>query len=280
VLQKPLRVAALRAAFRSIYDSSGALSTEDLNKGISNNEFRLEYQPQVDLKSGDVVGFEALARWDHPRMGAVSPARFIPVLETSDAIDEFTLHVIEKAVTDMRAWNGTIKARVAINLSAANFKNLDIHDIVRSKCNRRGVDINRITIEITESAAMAVSGTITKRLESLSALGAHVSIDDFGTGYSSIGSLHALPFSELKIDRSFVYDCVSDSDRGIVVQSMINLGHNLRKSVVAEGVETIDTMDRLRSWTCDIAQGFFISKPMPPESVEGWVESYSKNAAA
>jgi EAL domain-containing protein (putative c-di-GMP-specific phosphodiesterase class I) len=152
---------------------------------------------------------------------------------------------------------------------------MGMDEMVREQCVSKGFSINRLMIEVTETAAMSAKCKISECLARLHALGAQLSIDDFGTGYSSLVKLHQLPFSELKIDKSFVLDCASNRESRILVRAMIDLAHSLRMNVVAEGVETLEVMDRLREWGCDIAQGYFIGSPMPLEDVRPWLEQYA-----
>lgn len=271
VLQKPLRVDTLRSVFRRIYDAAGMLSAQDISNALTNREIRLVYQPQIDLKGRNVVGFEALARWDHPTRGPVSPVTFIPMMETHEVMNDFTCQIMQLALEDMRLWNGAMEARVAVNVSAANCGSVGIDEMLRTQCIEKGIDIRRITIEITETAAMAEESQIGACLGRLHDYGVQLSIDDFGTGYSSLLKLHQLPFTEIKIDRSFIKDCVINPQSTVLVQAMIDLAHNLHTKVVAEGVETKETMERLREWGCDMAQGYFIGKPMPPNEVIPWL---------
>jgi len=269
-LEKPLRVEKLRRAFREIYDAAGVLSAQDVAQALVNREIRLEYQPQIDLQSGATVGFEALARWDHPRRGAILPDTFIPMLEAHDIVDEFTAQILELAFADLREWEGGSDFRVAINVSAANFRTMAIDEVVRAHCRGSGIDGSRIAVELTETAAMTETARIGACLERLHGFGVHLSIDDFGTGYSSLVKLHQLPFTELKIDRSFVTHCGRDAQSGILVRTMIDLAHNLNMKVVAEGVESLEMQERLRAWGCDAAQGFFVGRPMRPHEAERW----------
>jgi len=279
-LQKPLHLELLRTVFREIYEAAGVLSAEDVSKALNNGEFSLAYQPLVDLKGGAVIGFEALSRWNHPTRGAIPPATFIPTLETNEAMNGFTLHVLRMALDDMRRWNGATNFGVSINVSAANCGTMGLDEVVPAECIEKGIDIRRLTLEITETAVMFETARVDVCLRRLHALGAQVSIDDFGTGHSSLVKLHELPFSELKIDRKFVANCASDHQSSVLVQAMTGLAHSLNKRVVAEGVETRETMDRLRAWNCDICQGFFIGGPMPPEDVSQWLNQHSAIAAS
>jgi len=271
VFQKSQSLEKLRDVFREIYDTAGVLSIQDISNALSNREFRLVYQPQVDLKSGSITGFEALARWDHPRRGSIPPSIFIPMMEANEIMSEFTCRILEMALSDMREWNGAMDGKVAVNVSAAIYGTTGIDEMVRAQCIEKDIDIRRITIEITETAAMTEAGQVGDYLKRLNELGAQISIDDFGTGYSSLVKLHQLPFSELKIDGSLILDCASDPRNSILVRAMIDLAHNLNKKVVAEGVETLATFEWLRECGCDVAQGYFIGRPMPPSDVIPWL---------
>jgi EAL domain-containing protein (putative c-di-GMP-specific phosphodiesterase class I) len=275
ILQKSLQLEKIRDVFREIYDAAGVLSIQDISKALINQEIRLVYQPQIDLKNGAVVGFEALARWNHPKGGPIPPATFIPLLEANEIMSDFTSQILGMALDDMRLWNGATGARVSINASTANCGCVGIDEMVRSQCIDKGIDIQRITIEITERAAMTEASQVDASLARLHELGAQVSIDDFGTGYSSLVKLHQLPFSELKIDRSFITGSDSDLQNGILVRAMIDLSHNLNKKVVGEGVESVETLHCLREWGCDFAQGYFIGRPMPPDEVIPWLRQYA-----
>jgi EAL domain-containing protein (putative c-di-GMP-specific phosphodiesterase class I) len=257
-----------------IYVDVGVISIQDISKALDNKEISLVYQPQIDLKGGTVVGFEALARWDHPKRGKISPSTFVPIMEAHEIMNDFTSRILEIALDDICLWNGAMKGRLAINASAANCGSNGIDEMVRAQCTVKGIDIGRIAIEVTETSAMTESGQIGACLTRLHDFGAQLSIDDFGTGHSSLLKLHQLPFSELKIDKSFVIDCVSNHQNSILVRTMIDLAHNLAMRVVAEGVETEETMDHLRWWGCDIVQGYFISRPMPSDDVALWVSQY------
>jgi EAL domain-containing protein (putative c-di-GMP-specific phosphodiesterase class I) len=278
VFQKSLHLEKLRDVFREVYDAAQVLSIQDISQALTNREFRLVYQPQIDLRSGGVVGFEALARWDHPRQGPIPPSAFIPMMESHEIMSEFTSRILEMALDEMSAWNGAMDGKVAINVSAAVYGSVGIDEMVRAQCMEKGIDIRRITIEITETAAMTEADQVGECLGRLSALGAQVSIDDFGTGYSSLVKLHQLPFSELKIDRSFIIDRAFDLQGGILVRAMIDLAHNLNKKVVAEGVETLETLRWLRECDCDFAQGYFIGRPMRPADVIPWLRQHATQA--
>jgi EAL domain-containing protein (putative c-di-GMP-specific phosphodiesterase class I) len=270
-LQKPLRVEKLRSAFREIYDDAEVLSAQDICGALTRREIRLVYQPQIDLRTGGVTGFEALARWDHPKRGAIPPDIFIPILEAHEFIDEFTSQILDIALSDVHRWNGTGLFRVAINVSAANLRTMALDEKLLERCAYAKIDCNRVTVEITETAAMTETAQLSARLERLNGCGVQLSIDDFGTGYSSLVKLHQLPFSELKIDKSFVMNCPAKRQGEVLVQAMIDLAHNLNMKVVAEGVETEQMLRLLTQWGCDAAQGYFIARPMPPDAAKLWL---------
>jgi EAL domain-containing protein (putative c-di-GMP-specific phosphodiesterase class I) len=279
VLQKSQDPEEIRDVFREIYVAAGVISTRDISNALSNREIRVVYQPQIDLQGGTVTGFEALARWEHPKRGPIPPSTFIPMMEASEVMNEFTSRILNMVLDDLRQWDGAMNARISINVSAANCGSIGIDEMVRAQCIDKGIDIRRITIEITETAAMAETDQIGACLRRLYESGAQLSIDDFGTGYSSLVKLHTLPFSELKIDRSFITDSHSDRENGILVRAMIDLAHNLNRKVVAEGVESIETLHCLREWGCDFAQGYFIGRPMPPGEVIPWLQQYASPVA-
>ena len=277
ILQKPMRLDILRTVFREIYEDVRVLSVQDIREALENGEFRLAYQPQMNLASGSITGFEALARWDHPKRGQIPPSTFIPIIEGDEIMRPFTSRVLAMALHDMRNWNGVPDYRMAINVSGTSSGSIELDEMVRTLCFHSGIDIRRITIEVTETAAMTESDRFGATLSRLHDLGAQLSIDDFGTGYSSLVKLHRLPFTEVKIDRSFVTDCASNTDSRIMVRAMIDLAHNLNKTVVAEGVETLDTLHSLREWRCDVAQGYFIGWPMFPEKVGPWLQQHASS---
>jgi len=262
---------ALKTALQDIYDAGGVISVQDIKKAVANREIRLVYQPQIDLDSGAVVGFEGLARWNHPKRGAIPPDTFIPLLEANEFMTEFTGQIVSMALDDIHHLNVGTDTRVAINVSATDRGSRGMDEMVRTQCARKNISVSRITLEVTETALMSKAGLLSGCLTRLNEVGARLSVDDFGTGYSSLVKLHQLPFSELKIDKSFVMDCVSNRESGVLVQAMIGLAHNLRMKVVAEGVETEEVMEQLREWGCDIAQGYFIAKPMPPKDLKPWL---------
>ncbi len=252
----------------------------DLAAALSNGEVRVHYQPKIDLRTGAVVGAEALARWAHPRHGFVPPSFFVPLAESAGLIDQLTQVVIGTVAREgafLR--NGGEAINIAVNVSAQNLANLDFPDQFEAMCARHGYSCRDTTIELTESATQTVEHLL-DTLTRLRLRGTRLSLDDFGTGYSSLVQLHQLPFSEMKIDRSFVIGMQTSKDCRTIVRSIVDLAHNLGLEVIAEGVETAAALDQLREFGCDLAQGYHIGKPMPPEVFQAWVAAHRRDPGA
>ena len=272
ILQKPLRIEVLRAALRTIYNDEELISGKDTLLAIERGEFFLEYQPKVRLDTLEPIGVEALARWNHPERGVISPDSFIPIMEGAGVMARFTPHVIAMAVTQARRWRaiGT-NLNIAINVSGACVASLPLDSIIARHCADQRVDPAMLTVEITETAAMGDVIQANACMRRLKAMGVRISIDDFGTGYSSLVQLHRLPFSEIKIDRSFVHGCAVNSEGGIIVRTIINLADSLNLEVVAEGIETETSRDFVQSHGCDIGQGYLFSPPRVAQAIPGWI---------
>jgi len=269
-LQKPLRVDALRIVFETINNTAGIITRVDIQDALENNQFYVAYQPQINLQSMQMVGVEALARWIHPARGPVPPTTFIPLLEESGLIDEFTHKVVDITIPQLRLWRESgLELKLAINVSAKNFGSGNFDTYIDSRCAKYGIASDYITLELTESAAMERVGD-SASLKRLAASGVSLSIDDFGTGYSSLVQLHRLPFSEIKIDRSFVLECMSDKECSVFVRAIIDLAHNLNMTSVAEGIESIEVMNHLANLGCDLAQGYAISRPLIAKELYQW----------
>ena len=242
----------------------------DLRRAIQRNEFELHYQPKVDVNDGRVAGMEALVRWRHPQKGLVPPQDFIGLAEDTGLIIPIGAWVIQEACSQNKAWQkaGMSRMRVAVNISGVQFRQKDLLDTIASALAESGLAPECLEIEITESVVMQNASEAIVTLEKLYAMGVHVSIDDFGTGYSSLSYLKRFPIDKLKIDRSFIRDISSDMDDAAIVRATIGLAHNLRLRVVAEGVETADQLQFLRSLGCDEYQGFYKSHPLPAAEFE------------
>lgn len=242
----------------------------DLRNALERNEFLLHYQPQVDLRSGHIVGMEALIRWKHPTLGMIPPDRFIMLAEETGLIVPIGAWVIRTACKQNRAWQlaGLGYLRVAVNLSAIQFAQQDMVKIIAAKLQQTGLAAQYLEIELTESLVMTDVEHAIGVLRELKALGVQLSIDDFGTGYSSLSYLKRFPIDVLKIDQSFVRDITVDPDDAAIVASIISLAHSLRINVIAEGVETAAQLAYLRRNHCDEIQGYYFSRPVPAEEFE------------
>jgi diguanylate cyclase (GGDEF)-like protein/PAS domain S-box-containing protein len=236
-----------------------------LHEALEAGQFRLVYQPKYDVQSHSMAGIEALLRWDSPDFGAVSPAEFIPVAEDSGLILKIGLWVFDSVCRDVVRWDelGLPPVRVAINLSAKQFQDSSFVASVHEILSAHGLSGHRFEFEITESVLMKHTHQTMERLQALKQIGLTFAIDDFGTGYSSLGYLKRFAIDTLKIDQSFVRDLTSAEDSDEIVSAIIQLAHNLKLQVVAEGVETEAQREWLAAYGCDAIQGFLMARPMP-----------------
>jgi diguanylate cyclase (GGDEF)-like protein len=247
----------------------------ELRRAMDETELVLFYQPKVALATGKVKGVEALARWHHPERGMLSPDEFIPLAERSNLLRPMTLYLIDTALRQANAWRAKgLDISVAVNLSMQNMLDLRLpNDLARLLTSWR-LPAGSLELEITESTIMADHRRATTILSRLSKMGVRLSIDDFGTGYSSLAYLQELPVDAIKIDKSFVMEMHTDPGNATIVQSTVDLGHNLGLEVVAEGVETVESYNTLAKLGCDYAQGYFLSKPLSPEKMSIWLEVF------
>ena len=236
-----------------------------LRGALTRQEMSLHYQPQVDLHSGRITGVEALARWQHSEWGAISPGRFIPVAEDSGLIIPLGNWVLNTACLQAKAWQqrGLPPVRVAVNVSGHQFQQTDFVDTVASALLASNLDPACLELELTESTIMERTEENISTLKRLKGLGVQLAIDDFGTGYSSLSYLKRFPIDRIKIDRSFIMNIPGDTDDAAITDAVIALAHSLRYKVVAEGVETQEQLDYLRSRHCDEMQGYLFGKPIP-----------------
>ncbi|MDD5329996.1 MAG: EAL domain-containing protein [Sulfuricella sp.] len=245
-----------------------------LRKAVERGELYLEYQPQLDLANGEIVGLEALARWRHPTLGSIPPAKFIPLAEETRLIVPIGEWLLRAACNQLRAWHdaGFGHLSVAVNLSAVQFRQKGLLETVARALDEAGIPPGKLELEITESILMSNTGETIATLNGLSGLGVRLSIDDFGTGYSSLGYLKRFPVSTLKIDRSFVRDITVDPDDRAIAEAVIALARSLKLWVIAEGVETQAQLEILRQLDCDGIQGYLISRPMAADKVAEFME--------
>lgn len=236
-----------------------------LRKALVRNELSLHYQPQVNLHNGRVMGVEALLRWDHPDLGSVSPAEFIPVAEETGLIMPIGEWVLRTACVQQRAWEveGVRGLKMSVNLSARQFQQKNLAEVVMGVLAATDLSPESLTLELTESALMQNAEYAVAALNSLHAQGIGLSVDDFGTGYASLSYLKRFPIDVLKIDRSFVNDITTDPDDAAIAQAIITMAHSLGISVLAEGVETTEQLAFLTHHDCDAMQGYYFSRPVP-----------------
>ncbi len=262
-------------------DSSARLALAGgLRNAIARDELLLHYQPVVDLETRRITGVEALVRWAHPLLGQLPPGDFIPIAEETGFIVPLTHWVLETALRQLRAWEraGT-SLRLAVNLSTRALLDPEFPRTVENLLSRHDVSPQALTLEVTETALMENLDTTRTILAELSALGVSISVDDFGTGYSSLGYLAQLPVDEIKIDKCFVLGMHADEKDGAIVRWVHGLGKMLGLRVVAEGVETAEALQTLVTLGCDVAQGFFISRPLPPNELNAWLAGSQWTAA-
>ncbi|MBL0386868.1 EAL domain-containing protein [Tumebacillus sp. ITR2] len=238
----------------------------NLRGALERGEFLLHYQPKLHLQTGRVLGAEALVRWQHPELGLLSPAKFIPLAEETGEIIPLGRWVLREACRQLKAWHeqGMPELRIAVNLSMMQFQQKDIVEEVRAVLEETGLSPQFLELELTESIVMQSPQSARETLMCLSELGVQLSIDDFGTGYSSLSYLRSFPVDKLKIAREFIHD-IPDREGDKIVNAVIQLAHNLQLQVIAEGVETQEQMDMLRLSGCDEGQGYLFCHPVPPE---------------
>ena len=253
----------------------------DLRRALDNKEFELHYQPKVNVASGQVVAMEALVRWHSPERGLVPPVEFIPVAEEIGLIIPLGAWVLRAACQQNRAWQlaGLPSMRMAVNLSAYQFRQKDLPEFVAGVLLETGMDATCLELEVTESVVMHNPAEAASMLDRLHKQGIHISVDDFGTGYSSLSYLKQFRLDTLKIDRSFVRDISSDPDDAAIVRSVIALAHSLRLEVIAEGVETAEQLEYLRELGCDQYQGYLRSKPVPAAQFEAMLRMSLQGSA-
>jgi EAL domain-containing protein (putative c-di-GMP-specific phosphodiesterase class I) len=271
-LRKPAGPAELSAALMGAVASSLPIRTGDLDQAIGAGQLVPYYQPKVRVADRKPVGAEALVRWEHPTRGTLAPGVFLPLAESGPAITPLTYLMVERAARDCAAWrNAGHDVSVAVNISARCLSEPDFAEHVAELAAEAGIDPAAVTLEVTETAAMADTAVVTAALARLRIRGFALSMDDFGTGYSSLAELHRMPFSELKIDRSFVSGMLLDREAMVITRAVIGLARTLGLRTVAEGVESEDVMTALDEMGCDIAQGYLIGRPMPPGPFLAWL---------
>jgi EAL domain-containing protein (putative c-di-GMP-specific phosphodiesterase class I)/CheY-like chemotaxis protein len=269
LLEKWAAPAQETRAARKIY------AADEVRAAIANGELVNYYQPKVVVATGDVVGAEALVRWLHPQDGMVFPDQFISVAEAHGLIGDLTRVVLSGALIQTKLWEeGGLKLRVAVNISMKNLASLDFADFVAEQAAMAGVQPQNVVLEVTEGQLMRDARAPLEILNRLRLKRFRLSIDDFGTGHSSLAQLRDIPFDELKIDQSFVHGVGANDTLRALFDSSLGLAKQLGMESVAEGVEDKADWDFLRKTGCDLAQGYYIAKPMPAADFPGWIQSW------
>ncbi|GJD66837.1 putative bifunctional diguanylate cyclase/phosphodiesterase [Methylobacterium frigidaeris] len=262
---------AYQRRYRLLQDFGPALRAD--------NQLRLVFQPRIDLPTGRCIGAEALLRWNHPDLGPVSPGEFVPVIEHSPHAQTMTAFVLDLAIAQARRWQEAEHRLVmSVNVSAANLHEPGFGSSVESALRRHGLAPERLELEVTESAVMQDADQARRQLDALAAAGIRLAIDDFGTGYSSLAYLQDMPAHIVKIDQSFVRKLGDGEREKSLVRSMISLSHDLGYRVVAEGVENVETADRLVAMSCDEVQGYFYARPLEVDQFEVWLQEHKQSA--
>lgn len=255
--------------------ASQPISEAELIEGLAGAALQLVYRPKVSIDGARVHGVEALARWNHAERGILYPATFVPLAEATSRIDKLTDSVFLAAIAQAGRWRKAgLDLTVSVNFSVDNLNRLDLPEKIASCARAEGVAPSNIIIEVTESLLMKNLKSSVEILSRLRLRGFGLSIDDFGTGYASMEQLKRAPFTELKVDRSFVTGAANDMTARTILESSIRLGRALDMTVVAEGAETRQDWDVLASLGCDLVQGYFVAKPMPAEEVADWCRDW------
>jgi EAL domain-containing protein (putative c-di-GMP-specific phosphodiesterase class I) len=274
-LQKPVRPAELRQILSQIRSKTFHPDAAALREALDNDRLELFYQPLLTLATGETIGFEALVRWNHPEFGIVMPDRFIGLAERENLINPLTDRVLDLAAGQIAIWRKAgIDSFVSVNVSAANIA-AGLPDQLVRVCAHHDIPPVSLRLELTETAVMGSHALMLEILTRARLKGHQLALDDFGTGYSSLVQLHRLPFSELKIDQSFVREMATSDEASLIVGAIIGLGHSLHLELIAEGIETEDVMKQLIAMGCQTGQGYFIARPMPASNVPDWIAQRS-----
>ncbi|WP_426267344.1 EAL domain-containing protein [Sphingomonas sp. LHG3443-2] len=249
---------------------------DELERTLRQGGLRLVYQPKVDAVDGSLVRVEALVRWAHSELGAIPPARFVPLAEQHGLIDDLTQWALRTALRQWRDWKAAgLDTSVAVNISAISLEQLDFPDLVERLCRALSVPTDRLVLELTEGATQPLINMM-DTLTRFRIKGVGLALDDFGTGYSGLMQLRRLPFSEIKIDRQFVTELTTSRDDQVIVRSVIELAHGLGLKVTAEGVETAEQLSLLRALGCDLIQGYLLAHPLEADELVAWASRHKR----
>jgi EAL domain-containing protein (putative c-di-GMP-specific phosphodiesterase class I)/ActR/RegA family two-component response regulator len=275
LLQKPTRIETLRELLREFKPVPKSLLAADLAAAIAAGQLFLEYQPKLDCRLGRITAVEALVRWRHPSHGVVRPDQFVAVAEESDLIHRLTDWVVATAAKQAAAWQvDNLDLQVAVNISAKDIEDIELPERLHQHCLNAGVDPALMMLELTETGAMREAVQMMDVLTRLRLKGFRLSIDDFGVGYSSLVQLQKMPFSEVKVDSSFVMKMMSNDGCKVIVEIIIDLARKLGLKSVAEGVEEEAALKSLFDMGCDMAQGYYLSRPIAADRIAEFVRGY------
>ncbi len=256
------------------YDPDRLAMIGQLRAGIDNDELRLHYQPKIDQPGGRVTCVEALVRWQHPDRGLLSPDQFVPLAEQTGLIDDLTRWVLTTALRQLTVWRRVRDdLTVAVNISERSLNHLDLPQMVFDALNETGAAASSLVLEITEGALTSDPDRAGLVMQHLSGAGVQLSLDDFGEGFTSLSTLAELPLNELKVDRIFVQDMLNGPNDAAIVRSVVELGHNLNMTVVAEGVESAEILAALNELGVNAAQGYFFTPPLPSTEIMDWISA-------
>jgi EAL domain-containing protein (putative c-di-GMP-specific phosphodiesterase class I) len=279
-LEKPLDISVLNNLFDRLTGAGEAVVTADLAQAIAAGEFRLHYQPVIEMATRRVKGAEALARWAHPHRGTLTPDSFLEQVVNDGLMQVLTDMVVQTSVRQAARWHEAGESlTLSMNVTASALLDLALPDRIAELCQRHNAPADKLILEVTETEAMK---DVTRTMDVLLRMRIRnigVAIDDFGTGHSSLRELQRMPFSEMKIDKSFVIDMAKNKDCAVIVKAVIDLAHNLGLKVIAEGVEDQQTWNLLQQKGCDYAQGFFMGRPMPAEQFGAWLKEWRGKSA-
>jgi len=283
-VQKPLTANAISKLLKSYepredklrkYDPEIPITEEELQTGLEGEELQPVFQPKVNIITGEVTGVEALSRWNHADRGILGPGAFVPLAEKNGLIDDLTYAIYRKIMRQAGVWlSEGIRIKVSVNVSINTFLAEGFSDFLVDTAFQEGIEPEYIILEVTESQLMENANRCLELLMRLRLKRLSLSIDDFGTGYSSLDQLNRIPFTEMKIDRSFVNSAANSTTAYAILESSINLARKLNMEIVAEGVETRDEWDLVAELGCDYVQGYYIAKPMPSAEFQSWLKNY------
>ncbi|MBE9197067.1 EAL domain-containing protein [Synechocystis salina LEGE 00031] len=236
----------------------------EMAHSLEQNKFHLHYQPQVDIKTGALLGVETLIRWHHPRLGLISPAEFIPIAEQTGLIVPMGYWVLQQSCLQYQRWlsQGIPPFKLSVNLSLRQLQETNLVTEIKNIVSQTKINCQQITLEVTESLMLCEPGETIHHLNQLNDMGIQIAIDDFGVGYSSLSYLKDLPLQTLKIDKSFLDDLLTREKNQVILQTIIELGHRLGLKIIAEGVESSEQLAVLKSMDCDYGQGYLFSRPL------------------